>query len=218
MRSLFLSITCLFLIFSCVENSSSASIPKVFSHEFIKVRNSSDFDIIDLDSITNYSELLKKMNLLNCEDKIAGIQFKWENTQYHLIGISGCPALGEIACYFNRNHLYIKNDSIYSGFGIERTQQPIEDLHLVLESIMETPYKYRYDSHKLNQALISFHVTDDQPVTTISRTLKEIVSEFYRINSTKGADFFEYDVLFEDHDVSLLPPPPPPPLQGNEDI
>ena len=61
------------ILSSCSQEKKSLN--EFYSHDFKKYQVDSEFEIVDLDSMTNYSDLRKKMEKLNCESKISGLRF-----------------------------------------------------------------------------------------------------------------------------------------------
>ena len=57
-------------------------------------------------------------------------------------------------------------------------------------------------------ALIHLFVEDDFSISKTKKVLKEIVIEFEKIASINNADFFEYLILMENRDFTIMMPPP----------
>ncbi|WP_157811823.1 hypothetical protein [Tenacibaculum sp. SZ-18] len=190
---------------------------KLFSDDYKSFEIDDKIEIIDLDSVSNFSELRQKMGKLTCEGKSSGLRFKSNDTIYHLIGFANCPSSVEIGCYFRRNLLFVRNDSLVIEYGKSKKKKSITFLKAELNEIISKTYNFQYNENKLKPALIHFYVEDKYPIETTKRTLKEIVRQFKEINSQNGSDYFRYNILFEGFDITNIPPSPPPPKPNEFD-
>ena len=198
--------------------SSEEGLPliEVRSQGFKEIQGYKQIDVIDLDSVSNFSELRKKMGAVTCKGKVSGLRFRSNDTLYYLTGFADCPASPGIGCYFRRNYLYVRNDSLVLDFGKTRKKEPIEYLKTELNEVMSKPYTFHHKEDKLMPALIYFHVEDKYPISTTKRALKEIVHRFEEIHAKNSPDYFKYHILFKGYDITNLPPPPPPGLPAGE--
>ena len=196
---------------SCSNLDEKKPVYELYSQDFKKFQIDNEIGIVDLDSVSNFSELRKKMGELTCEGKVSGLRFKSNDTIYHLTGFTDCPTSGEISCYFRRNLLFVRNDSLVLKFGKNKKKEPIGYLKTELNEIMSKKYTFQRNENKLKPALIHFYVDDKYPISTTKRALKEIVKQFTEISTKNSSDYFKYNILFEGYDItSMLPPPPPP--------
>jgi len=150
------------------------------------------------------------MGELTCEGKVSGLQFKLNNTNYFITGFANCPTTRQTSCYFRRNFISIRNDSLIIKSGNEKKKKHISYLKNELENIMTKPYNFEYDEHKVKPALINFYVEDKYPVATIKTVLKEIAEQFSKINLNNHSGFFKYTIRFNDFDITSITPPPKP--------
>ncbi len=201
----------LLILSSCSNLNEKKPLNKLFSQDFVKFQSENEIGIVDLDSLTNFSELRKKMEQLTCEGKVSGLRFELNDTIYHITGFSNCPTSGEIGCYFRRNILSIRNDSLIIGYGKDKDIMPISHLKTELNNIMAKTYNFQYNENKVKPALIYLYVEDKYPISTTKRVLKEIAEKFSIINSKNNPEYFKYNILFEGFDITNIPPPPPPP-------
>ena len=215
MKNLNYRLIILLILSSCSNLEEKKPLNELFSQDYEKFQSQNEIGIVDLDSVTNFSELRKKMGELTCEGKISGLSFELYETRYHITGFSDCPTSGEIGCYFRRNFLSIRNDSLIIGYGKDKEKKPISYLKTELNNIMAKPYNFQYNENKVKPALIHFYVEDKYPISTTKTVLKEIAEQFSTINSKNNSDFFKYNILFEGFDITSIPPPPPP-LEPNE--
>jgi len=194
---------------SCSNMSKKKPFNELYSQDFLKYQSENDIEIINLDSVANFSELRTKMQQISCEGKVSGIRFELNDTRYHITGFSDCPTSGKIGCYFRRNFLSIRNDSLIIGYGKYKKKKPINYLKTELNNIMSFPHNFQYNEDKVKPALIHFYVEDKYPISITKTVLKEIAEQFAALNSKSNLDYFKYSILFESVDVSSIPPPPP---------
>ncbi|WP_036153808.1 hypothetical protein [Maribacter forsetii] len=198
------------ILSSCSNFEEKKPLNDLFSQDYIRFQSENEIGIIDLDSTTNFLDLREKMGELTCLGKVSGLKFELNETRYHITGFSDCPTSGETGCYFRRNHLTIRNDSLIIGYGKEKEKKPINYLKTELNNIIEKPHNFKYNENKVKPALIHFYVEDNYPISTTINVLKEIAEQFSALNSKNDSDFFEYNILFVGYDISSIPPPPPP--------
>ncbi len=149
------------------------------------------------------------MGQITCEGKVSGLRFELSDTIYNVTGFSDCSNSGEIGCYFRRNVMSIRNDSLIIGYRKDKNEKPISYLKTELNKIMAKTYNFKYNENKVKPALIYFYVDDKYPISTTKRVLKEIAKQFSTINSKNSPDYFKYNILFKSFDITKIPPPPP---------
>ena len=201
------------LTFSSCESyqeQKETEIQKIYSDRFEDLRNEENFKIINIDSCQNFKELTSKMGAFTCQEIISGLSFTYDDKEYFLTGFSECPTFNGVACYFRRNTIIIKNDSIITDL-YNKEKVAIENLNHEIDMIISKPHNFQYDKQILKPALIHLYVDKQEDISTTKRVLKEIIENFEKINSSNQKNFFEYNILFEEFDRSFLPPPPPPP-------
>ncbi|WP_189361844.1 hypothetical protein [Algibacter mikhailovii] len=183
---------------------------ELISNSFIENQNQSDFEIINLDSLKNFRELIKKMQKLSCEAKSIGLEFKQNDTIYKLTGWAACPSSNVTSCHFNRNTIYIKNDSLKNFSGNWDKMVHINHLDSEIKNITLKNHHFQYNKNILKPALIHLHIEDKFSISKTKEVLKEITRQFEKINAERP-DFFRYNILFEGFSWLDIPPPPPPP-------
>ena len=159
---------------SCSNFDNKEPIDELFSEDFKTLSSDTTIEIIDLDSISNYSELIEQMGQLSCEGKPYGLKFRSNNTVYYVTGYTDCPSSNIINCYFRRNLLYVRNDSLVIEPGKEK--KPIRFPKTELNGIMSKTYSFQHNENQLKPALIHFYVENQYSIETTKRALKEIVS------------------------------------------
>ncbi|TQI71119.1 hypothetical protein JM79_2045 [Gramella sp. Hel_I_59] len=201
------------LTFSSCESyleQKEPEIQKVYSDHFTELRNEENFKIINIDSFQNFKELTSKMGECTCQDLMSGLSFTVNDKKFFLTGFSECPTFNGVACYFRRNTIMIKNDSIVTDL-FNKKKVPIEELGTELNDIISKPHNFKYNKQVLKPALIHLYIDENQNINQTKKVLKEIIENFQKINSNQKSNFFEYNILFEDFDRTNFPPPPPPP-------
>ena len=191
---------------------------KIYSDHFKELRSEENFEIIKIDSFQNFKDLTSVMGEFSCQEKISGINFNYDKKEYFLTGFSECPTFNGVACYFRRNTIIIKNDSIVTDL-YKKEKAPIEDLGIELEKIISKQQNFKYKQQILKPALIHLYIDENQNIKKTKKVLKEIVENFKKINSSQKTNFFEYNILFENFDRTNFPlPPPPPPIPVESSI
>ncbi len=99
---------------------------ELFSEDFKSLKIDDKIGIIDLDSVSNFAELRQKMGELTCKGKSSGLRFISNDTIYNLTGFADCPTSAEIGCYFRRNLLFVRNDSLVIEFGKNKRRVEVE--------------------------------------------------------------------------------------------
>ncbi|MGB7785323.1 MAG: hypothetical protein WBL27_04405 [Salinimicrobium sp.] len=172
--------------------------------------------MIDLDSMSNFAELRIEMGRLTCEKRPAAITFGNEDKRYFLTGYAKCPTSNEVACYFRKNFINIKNDSIVTG-AYNKRRIPIEELNSELVSLTAHPSSYKLQEDVMKPALITLYIDQAEDISTTKQVLKEIVESFEKMNTEEQPGFFEYAILFSSYDPTRIPPPPPLPSNVNNE-
>lgn len=82
------------------------------------------------------------MGQITCEGKVSGLRFELRDTIYNITGFSDCSSSREIGCYFRRNIMSIRNDSLIIGYGKDKNEKPIsctKDCEPQIATCNETP-------------------------------------------------------------------------------
>ena len=211
MKNLYYIFILSLLLYSCNTFKEKKVQNELYSQDFKKFKTQDELVLIDLDSIENFSELRKEMGKIACARKVSGIKFNFKKTNYHMTGFAYCPTNG-IGCYFGRNILIIKNDTLLTDFKNRKNNRTIENLKTELDSLISKPYNFQHDKNQLRPALIHLFIEDKYPISKTKKVLKEIAEQFESINSKNGPNYFQYHILFEDKTFFTVPPPPPPPV------
>ena len=184
---------------------------QLFSQDYLELKKDNKLEIIDLDSVHNYKNLISRMSKIACKDKLSGLKISFKDTIYNIIGYTNCPEDNTIGCYFRRNFITIQNDSLILERSNKGRKEPIGYLKTMIDSIISKPHNYISNEDKLKPALIQFNVEEKYPINTTKKVLREIATRFQAVVKTDNPDFFSYSILFVNYDISKIPPPPPPP-------
>lgn len=207
------------LIFaSCDKSNTNQNQIEIFTKDYRELKSKNILEVINIETIKNFSSLRKMMGNITCNGKASGLKFESNDTLYHTTGFSECPTSQEIGCYFRRNIITIKNDSIVIK-DEEKTKVGINHLTEVLNTIIDNPNNFQSNKNQIKPALIYLYIDDKYSIETTKTVLKEIVTQFQSINKFKGTDYFNFDILFQSYDISSLPPlpkPPKPPPEPSE--
>lgn len=203
-------IVLVFLICGCglgTDKKSKLAIAttEITSNDYLDNFNKANFKIIEIDSLKNFSALLNEMKKLSCSKKIIGLNFKDNDTVFKLTGLANCPTNDQINCYFRRNVLIVKNDSLKNISGDLSKLVHIKNLDSEILKIKAKDHNYYYNTDTLKPALIHLHIQDNYPIAKTKEVLKQIVTRF-----KKDTTLFNYNILFEDFSHLDIPAPPPP--------
>lgn len=197
------------ILYSCDSFKEKTIKKELFSLDFKQFKAKNELELIDLDSVKNFSELRKKIEKITCKGKTSGLKFNFNKTNYYITGFANCPN-DAIACYFGRNTLIIKNDTILTDFRNQKNNQTIENLKTELDSIISKTYNFIHNKDVPKPALIYLYIDDKYPISKTKKVLKEIAEQFKSINSSNKPNYFQYNILFESKGFFAVPPPPPP--------
>ena len=214
MKNLFYILIILLTLSSCEsfeDEGKKLNNEEIYSSDFQKFEIQKNFEVINLDSISDFKELRNQMGKLTCEEKITGMKFTYNDKKYYLTGFAECPTFGGVACYFRRNTIIIKNDSIITGSYNDK-KISIEKLEHELNEIISKPINYQYNKEILKPALIYLYIDKEEDISITKKVLKEIIEQFQKVNSNQKTNFFEFNILFKSFDISNITPPPPPPV------
>ncbi|WP_291865077.1 hypothetical protein [Maribacter sp.] len=205
---LFLFLTC------CNHNENEHSEHKktnteISSNSYLENFQQPDFVNIKIDSFKNFGELVKKMQELSCAKKSIGLNFNQNDTIFKLTGWADCPNSGINSCYFNRNTMVIKNDSVKNYSGDFDKLKHIKNLGNEISKISTINYHFQYNKNILRPAIIHLYIENSYPIAKTKEVLKQVVKEFKKVNYENEKNFFRYNIIFESYNLLNIPPPPP---------
>lgn len=195
----------LLTIFSCNESmkktlKNKESKKEFYSGEFKKKIGKEEFEFINLDSISNFSDLITEISNLNCNDKIAGLTFSFDNHQYNLIGYSECKSTGKTSCPITSSLIYVKNDSIITDL-MTNQRIHISQLETILSKIESNNYKYIITNNNQIPIRINLDIDDKYSILSIKKILKEIITKFDQLDSDYISESLSYNILFGKYQI-----------------
>jgi hypothetical protein len=152
-----------------------------------------------------------EMGRNTCDNKVSGLKIDSEKKVYFITGFASCPTSGIVSCYFRRNHIIIKNDSIIKSWSKMDESIPIENLKIELDSLISKSYNFQHGKEILKPAFIHLHMDNESSISKTKEVLGEIAEQFEKMRIEKGPEYFQYHILFENIDFFEFKPPPPPP-------
>jgi hypothetical protein len=198
----------LLTIYSC-NNATNNSLKskdlnkEYFSNEFKISLVEKNLEIINIDSISKFSNLRKEIAQLTCEDKVPGITFSLNNNRYNLIGYAKCHTTGETKCKSASSLIYIKNDSIITDL-IKNKRIYISHLQNVLSDIESGNYKYQITNNPKIPILIYLDIDDKKHISVTKTVLKEISKNFDDSNSDYYSKLNSYNILFSNYTIGNI--------------
>ncbi|SDQ25623.1 hypothetical protein [Flagellimonas zhangzhouensis] len=200
-------------------NPIQFSASKIYSNEYLKFEGDPKFEVINLDETSNFESLIEKMQLLSCEDKFTGLTYSLNDTIHYQYGVTICPTSNVTSCFFNRNTIRIKNDSL-KNYRVSIDQYyPIESIAEQLKTMEHVDYIDTSGNPILKKVLIYLYVEEKYPIIKTKQILSEIENQFKLANLVMGEDYYRYLLIFEEEnyfDISFPPPPPPPIFEAQE--
>ncbi len=171
-----------------------------YSSEFKKKIGKEEFEFINLDSISNFSNLITEISNLNCKDKIAGLTFSFDNHQYNLIGYAECKSTGKTSCPITSSLIFVKNDSIITDL-MTNQRIHISQLENILSKIESSDYKYTITNNNQIPIRINLDIDDKYSILSVKKILKEIITKFDQLDSDYISESLSYNILFGKYQI-----------------
>ncbi len=158
-----------------------------------------------LDSINDYSELLKKMDRIACNDSVPTISFSTKEESYKFISWYVCS--DDVAgLHTLRSRIFIQNDSIYTN---DRIKHPLDSLNLILKRhLLNKGENFNYSDSPEKAGIEIYH----NPTTkskVIKRQLINLSREFNKLENKSHDTLYLY-IYFRDMPFRTNPIPPIP--------
>jgi hypothetical protein len=195
-------------IYSC-NNSTSKTLEdediekEFFSNEFKRSIGEKNLEIINIDSISDFSNLRKEIGELTCKEKIPGLTFSLNNKRYNLIGYGKCDSTGEIKCKNASSLVYIQNDSIITDL-IKNERIHISQLQNILLDIESDNYKYKITDNSQIPILINLDIDDEKPISVTKIVLKEIGENFDDFSADRTLNLNSYNIFFSEYVIGNI--------------
>lgn len=142
----------------------------------------SDFELFNLDSISNFQELAFEVNQNSCDSKLSLIFFDYDNSNYKFIPMFNCPF--DIFDYYLRDVVYLTNDSIYVNY---KNRYSIHHLNLVMENHLINRSNDPLHPPVPNTGFFNIYLNEDVSKNNIKIFFREIL-ETYKLLNKKYSD------------------------------
>ena len=176
------------------------TISAYYTSDYITSQVKDNFTVTNIDSLSNFSELNNKINEIKCSNRIPGLTFSVDRSNYNLVGCLDCAQSKFKSCKGASDFIFIQNDSIIIDLATERKIH-ISELGKALEEINNGKYKYRITDRPDLPIIINLNVDDEFPIAMTKDILKVIFDEFEQTSQRYNATEYDYEIHFEPYDV-----------------
>ncbi|PKD15770.1 hypothetical protein APR41_10755 [Salegentibacter salinarum] len=194
------------LIFLCSCNkpkqktTDNTPISDYYSSDYIAFQGKDNFEVINIDSLSNFSDLSITIDEMNCDNKIPGLTFSLDKSQYNFVGCSDCKKAKLKSCKGASSFIFIENDSIIRDLATKKKIH-ISDLHKVLNEINNGEYKYRTGKSSDFPIILNLNVDNKLPISMTKNVLSIIIGEFEQIHQSYKILKYNYEIHFEPYEV-----------------
>ena len=170
-----------------------------------KFKTTKNLRNILLDSIDNYSELLKKMDQIACNDSVPTISFSTKEENYKIISWYVCS--NDVAGFHTlRSRIFLQNDSIYTN---DKIKHPIDSLNLILKKHLFNKGRNFYYSDSPEKAGIEIYHNSNTDPKVIKNQLINLSREFDKLDNISPDTLYLYiyfrDMPFRTTPIKLAP-------------
>lgn len=181
------------LLTSCGQNCNEKKrlpIEKPIQH-FLSFRLvDNEFIEYDIDTIANFSEVLKILDEIDCTKEYALFKLETDNKIYKIQPLQFCESIFD---YKLREIIYVNTDSIIVNYQLK---YPIDSLKMVLNNhLQNTNYDENYPSTD-EKKLISINVNSTKNIIETKKLLLKIIAEINDLNTQANFAF-----MFEDRGI-----------------
>ena len=183
----------IFLLISCGQNNSEKNHRKNKNPEqnFLTFRLvDNKFIEYDLDTLSNFNEIIKIQNKIDCNKSYALFKLKTETKIYNIQPLQYCE---DIFDYKLREVVYINTDSITVNYEL---QYPIDSLKMVLNNHLRNPNNDRNYPSPKEQRLVSINVDSIKNIIETKKLLIKIITNINELNIKTNFSF-----MFEDRGI-----------------
>ena len=194
----------LIFLWSCnkpKENKTEeTAISAYYTSDYISSQVKDNFIVINIDLLSNFSDLNNKISEIKCNNKIPGLTFSVEKSNYNLVGCLDCAQSKVKSCKGASDFIFIQNDSIITDLTNERKIH-ISHLREVINEINYGNYKYRITDRPDLPIVINLTVDNELPISMTKNVLKVIFDEFEQTSQGHKITEYNYEIHFEPYDV-----------------
>jgi hypothetical protein len=197
------------LIYSCQsdKHERTNTLTEYYYPSISNFQNDTILTRIDLESISNYGELMNVTDRIACNGKLPVLQFVSNQNTINLLVFKDCSDSNSIVDYMNKNVISIEKNSIIIN---DRLEEPFDSLNSVLKKHILNPKSQDYYSTNIEKAIIFYNQDSLYPGQSIKNQFEKIVSEFNLLNSKNGDSLPLKIKLMDTPYIRHVNPPPPP--------
>jgi len=193
LRATFFISILIFLLISCGQNNSEKNNQKNEKPEqnFLTFRLvDNKFIEFDLDTLSNFNEIIKIQNKIDCNKNYALFKLKTDTKIYNIQPLQFCE---DIFDYKLREVVYVNTDSITVNYEL---QYPIDSLKMVLNNHLRNPNNDRNYPSPDEQRLISINVDNIKNIIETKKLLLKIITNINEMNIKTNFSF-----MFEERGI-----------------
>lgn len=190
MKKIFVILIFIYLVISCKQNENN----KKNEQRFLTFKlNNNEFIEVDIDSLTNFEELLNLPKNINCRKNHILIKLETNDKVYKIQPM--LQFCGLIIDYKLREVIYINTDSITVNYELK---YPIDSLKMVMINHFKNPKNdINYPLLEENR-LISINVRSSKKIIETKKLLLKIIDNYNELN-------MKNNFLFMFQDMGILP-------------
>ncbi|WP_298332665.1 hypothetical protein, partial [uncultured Christiangramia sp.] len=120
MKVIYISLILILSLFSCNQREEKNSPKKevYYYPEREKFNDRTNLSDISIEDVEDYSELLKEIDRIACQDSIPIINYSSKKGKFKLFPWYECSESNIISCPTFRSRIFIQNDSILTNYNI----------------------------------------------------------------------------------------------------
>ena len=149
---------------------------------------------INLDSLSNFNNLLTAIDRVNCNNKIAIIKFETNSSIFKIQPLNFCSENPPIWCSSLRDVIYLTSDSITVSYDLKYN---IDSLKPVLKRHLRNIENNENYPKKGKIGFLSLHIDSTKNISHTKNLLLKIITDFNEIDN----DSLHLNVLFENHGI-----------------
>lgn len=193
LRATFFIPILIFLLISCGQNNNEIKHLKNEKSEqiFLTYRLvDNEFIEYDLDTLSNFNQIIKIQNKIDCNKNYALFKLKTDTKIYNIQPLQFCE---DIFDYKLREIVYISTDNITVNYEL---QYPIDSLKTILNNHLINPNDDRNYPSSEEQRLISINVDSTKNIIETKKLLLKIITNINELNIKTNFSF-----MFENNGI-----------------